>query len=63
MYVVYRNWMNSLGVQPYVNHLYSDLTDGIVIFQLYDKIRPGCVNWSRVKQQFNKLRMMMEKIG
>ena len=44
----YRNWMNSLGVNPYVNWIYSDLADGLVIFQLYDIIRPGIVNWSRV---------------
>jgi plastin-3 len=30
----YRNWMNSLGVDPYVNYLYSDLSNGIVIFQV-----------------------------
>jgi plastin-3 len=30
----YRNWMNSLGVSPYVNWLYSDLADGLVIFQV-----------------------------
>jgi hypothetical protein len=30
----YRNWMNSMGVNPYVNHLYADLTNGIVIFQV-----------------------------
>ncbi|CAG0882715.1 unnamed protein product [Cyprideis torosa] len=29
----YRNWMNSLGVSPHVNWLYSDLADGIIIFQ------------------------------
>ncbi len=44
----YRNWMNSLGVAPYVNWLYSDLADGLVIFQLYDVIKPGIVNWNRV---------------
>lgn len=44
----YRNWMNSLGVAPHVNWLYSDLADGLVIFQLYDVIKPGIVNWSRV---------------
>ena len=31
---MYRNWMNSLGVKPRVNHLYSDLYDGLVIFQV-----------------------------
>ena len=30
----YRNWMNSLGVSPYVNNLSSDLADGLIIFQL-----------------------------
>ena len=32
--IVYRNWMNSMGVSPYVNHIYSDLTDGLIIFQV-----------------------------
>jgi len=44
----YRNWMNSMGVLPYVNWLYSDLADGLVIFQLYDIIKPGIVNWNKV---------------
>uniref|UniRef100_A0A914I7Q4 Calponin-homology (CH) domain-containing protein n=1 Tax=Globodera rostochiensis TaxID=31243 RepID=A0A914I7Q4_GLORO len=44
----YRNWMNSLGVDPYVNHIYSDLQNGLVIFKLYDCIRPGIVQWKRV---------------
>ncbi|KAM8953611.1 plastin-1 [Pelodytes ibericus] len=45
----FRNWMNSLGVNPYVNHLYSDLTDALVIFQLYERIRQP-VNWNRVNR-------------
>ena len=58
----YRNWMNSLGLTPYVNWLYSDLADGLVIFQLYDVIKPGIVNWSRVHRKFSKLRKFMEKL-
>ncbi|GAB6026535.1 hypothetical protein CHUAL_012957 [Chamberlinius hualienensis] len=58
----YRNWMNSLGVQPYVNYLYSDLNDGLIIFQLYDIIKPGIVNWSHVVKKFSKLRGFMEKL-
>ncbi|KAI1732890.1 calponin homology (CH) domain-containing protein [Ditylenchus destructor] len=58
----YRNWMNSLGVDPYVNYLYSDLQNGIVIFQLYDAIRPGIVNWKRVVRHFRKLQSMMDQI-
>lgn len=45
---MYRNWMNSLGVRPRVNYLYSDLYDGNIIFQLYDIIKPGIVNWDKV---------------
>merc|ERR1712241_1358047 len=46
---MYRNWMNSLGVNPHVNYLYSDLCDGLIIFQLMDFIKPGIVDWKRVK--------------
>merc|ERR1719391_995244 len=46
---MYRNWMNSLGVSPQVNYLYSDLCDGLIIFQLMDFIKPGIVDWKRVK--------------
>ncbi|NWI19864.1 PLSI protein, partial [Crypturellus soui] len=45
----FRNWMNSLGVSPYVNHLYSDLSDALIIFQLYDMTRVP-VNWSHVNK-------------
>ncbi|XP_059490727.1 plastin-3 [Neocloeon triangulifer] len=58
----YRNWMNSMGVAPYVNWLYSDLADGLIIFQLYDIIKPGIVNWNRVHRKFSKLRKFMEKL-
>jgi plastin-3 len=37
-----------MGVAPHVNWLYSDLADGLIIFQLYDIIKPGIVNWSKV---------------
>ena len=55
--------MNSMGVSPYVNHLYNDLTNGLIIFQLYDIIKTDLVDWNRVVSKFNKMRMMMEKIG
>ncbi|KAM6326383.1 plastin-1 isoform 1-T1 [Podargus strigoides] len=45
----FRNWMNSLGVSPYVNHLYSDLSDALIIFQLYDMTRVP-VDWNRVNK-------------
>ncbi|NXV95054.1 PLSI protein, partial [Calonectris borealis] len=45
----FRNWMNSLGVSPYVNHLYSDLSDALIIFQLYDMT---CVpvDWNHINK-------------
>jgi plastin-3 len=58
----YRNWMNSLGVSPYVNWLYSDLCDGLIIFQLYDIIKPGAVSWNKVHKKFNRMKKFMEKI-
>ncbi|KFQ88842.1 Plastin-1, partial [Phoenicopterus ruber ruber] len=45
----FRNWMNSLGVRPYVNHLYSDLSDALIIFQLYDMTRVP-VDWNHVNK-------------
>ncbi|XP_040566376.1 fimbrin isoform X2 [Lepeophtheirus salmonis] len=53
----YRNWMNSLGVDPYVNYLYGDLYDGLIIFQIYDIIKNGMVNWKKVtqKNQYSKI--------
>ncbi|XP_030574837.1 plastin-1 [Archocentrus centrarchus] len=45
----FRNWMNSLGVSPYVNHLYHDLCDALVILQLYDKVNVF-VNWKKVNR-------------
>ncbi|KAK3546245.1 hypothetical protein QTP70_025193 [Hemibagrus guttatus] len=45
----FRNWMNSLGISPRVNHLYSDLTDGMVILQLYEKIQVP-VDWKKVNR-------------
>ena len=31
----FRNWMNSIGVNPYVNHLYRDLCSGLVLLQVH----------------------------
>lgn len=58
----YRNWMNSMGVNPFVSYLYNDLKDGHVIFQLYDHIKPGCVDWNKVVKKFNKMRVNFEKL-
>ncbi|XP_013862210.1 plastin-3 [Austrofundulus limnaeus] len=58
----FRNWMNSLGVNPTVNHLYVDLQDAMVILQLYEKIKVP-VDWSKVnKPPYPKLGTNMKKL-
>ena len=29
-----RNWMNSLGVRPFINSLYHDVNDGIALLMV-----------------------------
>ncbi|KAI5612626.1 plastin-1 isoform X1 [Silurus asotus] len=58
----FRNWMNSLGISPRVNHLYSDLTDGLVILQLYEKIQVP-VDWKKVNRPpYSGLAAKMKKL-
>ncbi|XP_026137041.1 plastin-3-like [Carassius auratus] len=58
----FRNWMNSLGVNPRVNHLYADLQDALVILQLYEKIKVP-VDWNKVnKPPYPKLGANMKKL-
>ncbi|XP_051825222.1 plastin-3 isoform X1 [Antechinus flavipes] len=58
----FRNWMNSLGVNPHVNHLYGDLQDALVILQLYERIKVP-VDWNKVnKPPYPKLGANMKKL-
>lgn len=59
----FRNWMNSLGVNPHVNHLYGDLQDAMVILQLYEKIKVA-VDWTNKvnKPPYPKLGTNMKKL-
>jgi len=41
-------WINSLGLDPFVNSLFEDLRDGLVLLRIIDKINPGTVQWKRV---------------
>jgi len=40
--------MNSLGVDPFVNFLYEDLRNGVVLLQLFEKVQPGILDHKRV---------------
>lgn len=46
----FRMWINSLNVEGlYVNDLFADLTDGVVILKIMDAVQPGIVpNWKKV---------------
>ncbi|KAM7397768.1 hypothetical protein PAMA_005883 [Pampus argenteus] len=59
----FRNWMNSLGVNPHVNHLYGDLQDAMVILQLYERIKVA-VDWNNKvnKPPYPKLGTNMKKL-
>eukprot|EP01016_Furgasonia_blochmanni_P038559 TRINITY_DN467_c0_g4_i1.p1 TRINITY_DN467_c0_g4~~TRINITY_DN467_c0_g4_i1.p1 ORF type:complete len:380 (+),score=82.92 TRINITY_DN467_c0_g4_i1:644-1783(+) len=44
-----RMWINSLSLEDvYVNNLYEDLRDGLVLLKIMDRINPGCVDWKKV---------------
>lgn len=59
----FRNWMNSIGVSPFVNNLYRDLCSGLVLLQLYDIVQPGVVNWEKVNRPpFKQMGGKMKKI-
>lgn len=43
-------WLNSLPVDPFVNNLFDDLQDGLVLLQAIDYVRPGMVDWKKVNK-------------
>lgn len=53
-------WLNSLGVNPFVNNLFDDLRDGLVLLQAFSKIHPGCVDWKKVnmKKPLSRFKMV-----
>jgi len=47
----FRMWINSLGIDGvYVNNLFEDCKDGLVLLKLMDKIHPGIVSWKQVEK-------------
>lgn len=44
-------WMNSLGVEPFVNNLFTDLRDGRVLLQVIDKIQPNLVEQGKINKK------------
>ncbi|EGT32888.1 hypothetical protein CAEBREN_08893 [Caenorhabditis brenneri] len=58
----YRNWINSMGVDPYVSWIYNDLQDGLVLLQLFNAIQPGVVDSKKVITKFRNIGGMLAKI-
>jgi len=47
----FRMWINSLGIEDlYVNNLFEDVRDGVVLLQTMDKVQPGVVSWKSVSR-------------
>ena len=44
-------WINSLGVEPFVNNLFEDLRDGLILLKTMDIVVPGIVEWKKVNQK------------
>ncbi|KAL3509973.1 hypothetical protein ACH5RR_029374, partial [Cinchona calisaya] len=56
----FRLWINSLGIDTYVNHVFEDVRTGWVLLEVLDKIFPGSVNWKQatkppIKMPFRKV--------
>ncbi|GAB5358786.1 hypothetical protein AAMO2058_000488600 [Amorphochlora amoebiformis] len=50
----FRMWINSIGVQGlYIQNLYADCKDGIVLLKVLDKIVPGSVPWKKIELKPN----------
>jgi plastin-1 len=46
-------WLNSLGVDPFVNNLFDDLANGLIILQAIEKVNPGMVVFKRINRNEN----------
>lgn len=57
---VFALWLNSLDVDPFVNNLYTDLQDGTILLQAFDKMHPGIVDWKRAsrRQPLNRFKQV-----
>lgn len=51
---VFRFFINSLGLEDvYINNLYDDCSDGLVLAKVCDKIDPKSVDWKKVDKAPN----------
>lgn len=44
--------MNSLNIPDlYITDLYDDVTDGLALLRIIDKLKPETVNWKKVEMK------------
>jgi len=56
----FRLWINSLGIDTFINHVFEDVRNGWVLLEVLDKVVPGMVNWKQaskppIKMPFRKV--------
>lgn len=60
----FRNWMNSMGVKPFVHNLFLDLDDGSVLLQLFDLVKykqfSGGVQLQKTTQIFETIILLTD---
>jgi hypothetical protein len=45
-------WVNSLNIDGvYINNLYEEIKDGIVLLKILERIQPNVVNWKKVEMK------------
>ena len=52
----FRQWINSLGIEDvFINNLYEDLRDGLVLLKVIHKINPTLVPWNKVNKKIRNI--------
>lgn len=52
----FRLWINSLGIEDvYVNDLFAEASDGLLLLKVIHKINPNVVEWNRVEKNPNSV--------
>ena len=47
---VFRLWINSLNIDGvYIEDLFEECRDGVILCKVVDKIKPGAIDWKRVE--------------
>lgn len=59
----YRNWMNSLGVNPRIIRIYNDIRSGVPLYDVMKKISPKVAEKYKIDRNFKPFTAMMSKIG